>query len=80
VNNHSPVDLGFSYRQRKTGVVELLRHRRLASILRGAAAQDFLAKVESSDPPAAQRLMAKLTGNYKRGNERRAYSHSRNRK
>ena len=80
MDERSPGDLGFTYRQRKSGVVELLHHGRLASTLRGAAVQKFQAKVESSDPSAAQHLMARLTGNYKRGNERQASNHVRNRK
>jgi hypothetical protein len=79
MNERSATDLGFTYRRRKAGVVEVLHHGRLASTLRGAAAQDFLAEVESSDPSAAQQLMARLTGNYKRGNERLAGNHARNR-
>jgi hypothetical protein len=79
MNERSASDLGFTYRRRKSGVVELLHHGRLASTLRGAAAQDFMAEVESSDPSAAQQLMARLTGNYKRGNERLAGNHARNR-
>jgi hypothetical protein len=79
MNERSASDLGFSFRRRKAGVVEVLHHGRLASTLRGAAAQDFLAEVESSDPSAAQQLMARLTGKYKRGNERLAGNHARNR-
>ena len=80
MNERSSTDLGFTYRQRKGGVVELLRHGRLASTLRGTDALDFLSEVESSDGAAAQQLMARLTGNYKRGNERVAGSHLRNRR
>ena len=35
---------------------------------RGGAAERFLAKVEHDNP---QQVMARVTGNYKRGNERR---------
>jgi hypothetical protein len=73
-------DLGFTYRPRKGGVVEVLHRGRLASSLRGADAIDFLAEAESADPAGAQQLMARLTGNYKRGNERLASSHPRNRR
>lgn len=66
---------GFSYRVRKNGDVELLHHGRPAAVLRGAAATRFLVDVENSDP---QELMARLTGNYKRGNERTAKNHPRN--
>ena len=73
-------DLGFTYRNRKGGIVEVLHRGRLASTLRGVAALDFLSEIESSAASDAQRLMARLTGNYKRGNERVASSHPRNRR
>jgi hypothetical protein len=72
-------DLGFTYHARKGEVVEVLHHGRPAGTLRGRAAVDFLAKVGSASPSEAQRLMARVTGNYKRGNERGAATHPRNR-
>lgn len=72
-------ELGFTFRQRKGGVVEVLHHGRLASTLRGTDALEFLSEVQSSSPSDAQQLMARLTGNYKRGNERLAAKHPRNR-
>jgi hypothetical protein len=48
--------------------------------LRGADAIDFIAEVESSDSAGAQQLMARVTGNYKHGNERLASTHPRNRR
>jgi hypothetical protein len=71
-------DLGFSWRHRKGGEVEVLHHGRLASTLRGREASDFLAELEGADAEAQQQLMARLTGNYKRGNERTAARHPRN--
>ena len=73
-------DLGFTYRQRKGGIVEVLHRGRLASTLRGADAIDFITEAESSDPSEAQQLMARVTGNYKHGNERLASNHPRNRR
>jgi hypothetical protein len=68
---------GFSFRVRKNGDVELLHHGRPAGVLRAAAAARFLVDVEVEDP---QELMARLTGNYKHGNERTARDHPRNRR
>ncbi|MBL7257718.1 hypothetical protein [Paractinoplanes lichenicola] len=68
---------GFTYRVRKNGDVELLHHGRPAGVLRGATAARFLAEVDESDP---QELMARLTGNYRHGNERVARNHPRNRR
>jgi hypothetical protein len=50
---------------------------RLATTLRGAAAQAFLADLEAGADP--QQLMARLTGQYRHGNERVARQHPRNR-
>ncbi|MBC8059001.1 MAG: hypothetical protein H7Y61_20730 [Rhizobiales bacterium] len=72
-------DLGFAWRTRKNGDVELLHRGRLASTLRGADALEFIAEAEAGNDADAQQLMARLTGNYKRGNERAAGAHPRNR-
>jgi len=74
------LDLGFAFRTRKSGDVEVLHHGRLAATLRGEDASSFLSEVSASSSPDAQQLMARLTGNYKRGNERLASQHQRNRR
>jgi hypothetical protein len=66
---------GFSYKVRASQVV-ISHHGLRAGILRGAAAARFLRDVERGEP---QQLMARVTGNYKRGNERMSESHPRNR-
>ncbi len=72
-------DLGFTYRLRKNGDVEILHRGRLASTLRGNDAEDFKQAVGAEQSADAQQLMARVTGNYKHGNERQAASHPRNR-
>jgi len=74
----SDSDLGFSHRLRKTGEVQLLHRGRLAATLRGQAAEDFLAEVAAGGAADAQQLMARMTGNYKHGNEQLASRHPRN--
>lgn len=69
-----PSPHGFDYVRRGDAVV-ITHHGRPATTLRGRRAADFLEDVESGDP---QELMARLTGNYRRGNERRARHHPRN--
>ncbi|WP_460937948.1 hypothetical protein [Phycicoccus ginsengisoli] len=65
---------GFDYTVRGEDV--LITHRgRHATTLRGQRAIAFLDDVEREDP---QELMARLTGNYRRGNERAARNHPRN--
>jgi hypothetical protein len=66
---------GFTFRSRGADVV-ISHHGRPATTLRGAAAARFLADVERGDP---QQLMARVTGNYRHGNERTARDHPRNR-
>jgi hypothetical protein len=65
---------GFDYAVRGEHVV-ISHHGRHAATLRGRHAQAFLQDVVSGDP---QDLMARLTGNYRRGNERQARNHPRN--
>lgn len=59
---------GFSYSVRKSGEVVISHHGRQVTILRGMSAEKFLSRLESTN---GQELMARVTGNYKRGNERR---------
>ena len=58
---------GFEFSRRKNGEVVIFHEGRLAATLRGKRAEKFLARVSSEDP---QQVMARVTGNYKRGNER----------
>lgn len=65
---------GFEYELVSNEVV-ISHNGRRASTLRGATADQFMADVEDGDP---QELMARVTGNYKHGNERTAKNHPRN--
>jgi hypothetical protein len=50
----------------------VITHRgRAATVLRRAAAERFLRRMAGLDVDGAQQLMARVTGNFKRGNERR---------
>lgn len=68
----------FSYAVRRTGDVEIRRDGRVVTILRGDAAIDFTTTVKRPGCDE-QQLMARVTGNYRRGNERLAKRHPRNR-
>ena len=70
-------DLGFTYTETKSGVVFVRHHGRLATELRGKAAAAFLKKIDGASFAEEQQLMARVTGNYKRGNERTASEHTR---
>jgi hypothetical protein len=75
-----PAPNGFDYTARGDGSVIITHHGRPATTLRGPRAAEFLAEVESDDDPGgAQEIMARWTGNYRRGNERQARNHPRNR-
>lgn len=71
-------DLGFTWEVRKGTEVFVRHHGKPAATLRGRKAAEFLDAVNPGDPNAAQQLLARLTGNYKRGNERSAKGHDRN--
>jgi hypothetical protein len=73
-------DLGFTSRMRKNGDVEIFHHGRLASTLRGNEADDFKQEAQDESSDEAQQLMARVTGNYKHGNERKASQHPRNKR
>ena len=72
-------DLGFSFRATRAGTVAIARGGRVVTVLRGDAARRFLAAVAGAPAAAAQPAMARVTGNYRRGNERTASAHPRNR-
>ena len=61
-------DLGFSYQARRPDEIVISRHGVPVTTLRGDAAKKFKSRLGDGDP---QQLMARVTGNYKRGNERR---------
>jgi hypothetical protein len=64
-------DLGFSYQSQGSDVL-ILRNGTRVTLLRGVQADKFRLSVERLDESGAQQLMARVTGNYKRGNERHA--------
>lgn len=72
-------NLGFTYTKEADCYVIYRGTIRIA-ILRGVKAANFEEQLTVLDFEGAQQLMARLTGNYKRGNERAAKRHSRNRR
>lgn len=60
----------FDWRTTKDGQVLVSRGGRLVTTVRGRSAAALLARLERADEHAAQHLLARATGNYKRGNER----------
>ena len=62
----------FAWRTTKDGTVFVTHEGRTAATVRGPAATTLLANLrEAPDARAEQLLLARVTGNFKRGNERR---------
>lgn len=60
----------FDYRAGKDGKVFLSWEGKQVKIVKGKEAEKLLSKLETATDKEAQLIMAKLTGNFKRGNER----------
>ncbi len=73
-----PRDLGFTYINRNNEYT-IFHNGTKAVVLRGYKAIEFHDELESLSSSEQQQLMARLTGNYKHGNERAAKNHPRNR-
>jgi hypothetical protein len=65
----------FGYAVRADGSVSISHRGRAVTVVRGGRAAAFLAEVEQDSP---QEVMARWTGQYRRGNERTARNHPRN--
>ena len=64
--------LGFAYTTAKDGSVRVTRHGAPVAALGGRDAARLCARLEgATDEHERQLLLARATGNYKRGNERR---------
>jgi hypothetical protein len=61
----------FAWQATKDGRVRISWQGRVVTTLAGAPAARFLREVEDADEEAQQLLLARATGNFKRGNERR---------
>lgn len=76
-DEHAIAPEGFAWQRRKNGDIVITHRGAVATVLRGTKAANFAADAETGDDQA---LMARVTGNYKRGNERQARDHPRNRR
>ena len=61
----------FTFHAAKDGRVLLYWYGKLVKTLAGAEAQKFLKRIDGLEGRDAQLVMAKVTGNFRRGNERR---------
>lgn len=60
----------FAYRVSKDHKVFISWHGKQVTILSGIEAEKFLGRIDGADRKQAQLIMAKVTGNFKRGNEK----------
>lgn len=70
INKSSLEDLPFSFRRFKNGSISVFFCDREVTIIRGKKAEKFDLQMDAADEMEKQLLMAKITGNFKRGNER----------
>jgi hypothetical protein len=61
----------FAWSATKDGRVRISWRGKVVTTLAGDSAARFLEQVEGADEDAEQLLLARATGNFKRGNERR---------
>ena len=66
-----PPPSGFTWTRRKNGDIVITHQGRPAGTVRGTAADRLVAALTGADGSAQQHALARATGNYKRGNERR---------
>jgi hypothetical protein len=64
-------DEPFSYLTRADGTIVIRYRGAPVSLLRGKSADRFSTRMDGADSAGAQQLMARATGNFKRGNEPR---------
>lgn len=60
----------FSYKILKDNKVFIFWHGKQVMVLKGKESEKFLSKIKNADSLEAQLIMAKITGNFKRGNEK----------
>ena len=62
--------MSFTWAATKDGLVRISWQGKVVTTLAGERATRFLDQVEDADEDAEQLLLARVTGNFKRGNER----------
>ncbi|MCF7823898.1 MAG: hypothetical protein K9N35_06960 [Candidatus Marinimicrobia bacterium] len=60
----------FTYTRHKNGTVFIQHHEKNGCTLRGSKALAFTTRIDGLTPEQQQHFMARLTGNYKHGNEK----------
>ncbi len=65
-----PPPTGFTWSARKNGELAISRDGRVVTVVRGRAAERLIERLGTALDDEAQHVMARATGNYRRGNER----------
>ena len=60
----------FTYKINKDNKVFIFWNGKQIMILRGSESEKFIRRIKEAAPKEAQLIMAKVTGNFKHGNER----------
>ncbi|MCB0751870.1 MAG: hypothetical protein KDC52_10380 [Ignavibacteriae bacterium] len=71
-------DLGFTFIKNKKQEIIINRYGNKITVLRNKKALEFIEDIKFLNFEDQQQLIARLTGNYKRGNEKQAKKHFRN--
>jgi hypothetical protein len=61
----------FNYQTSRDGIVFIYWYGKRVKIVHGQEAKKFLSRIQDADRREGQLFMAKATGNFKRGNERK---------
>ena len=70
MSHDSPSENHFAFQETKDGRIRIAHCGKVVTTLACAEAKRFLQRSTGADEQALQLLMAKVTGNFKRGNER----------
>ncbi len=73
-------DLGFTFIKTKKDEILINRDGKTVTTLRNETAAQFIEQINNSNFDDGQQIMARFTGNYKRGNEKFAKNHPRNKR
>lgn len=65
-----PAPTGFEWSIRKNGELMISRLGREVTVVRGRRAERLVGRLAAASPEERQHLLARATGNYRRGNER----------
>ena len=65
-------DYPFSYKLGKEGKVLIYHYDKQIKVISGKKSKSLIEKLEWSNEDEEQMVLAKITGNFKRGNERKA--------